>query len=308
MFVTPTAHEGCYLAIPDSDGKFPVWCYGIEEYASDGVEVPEIALDPDDGVISLINVSKTAKTYFVTVEECKHVIGADECDLLAETHTSSGREYVTFIAMVYPNQILGLAQLIPKKVGKNRRKSLSSIRISSDIQEYIPLPPHEPTSVFVVNTFPLSPVNEESFLCTQSSGGSLTHFAHPSTYYAVDFRCQVGTPVIAVFDGKVVEIRNDSSDSGVHVSNLFGWNSIMIQSSDQRWYAEYVHIKKDSFMVSVGDSVACGQVICSSGDVGFCPEPHLHFEVHVSKEPGAVSVPLVSKDGISPFIVDQFYS
>ena len=29
------------------------------------------------------------------------------------------------------------------------------------------------------------------FLCTQSAGGALTHFAHPSTFYAVDFRASV---------------------------------------------------------------------------------------------------------------------
>ena len=30
----------------------------------------------------------------------------------------------------------------------------------------------------------------------------------------------------------------------------------------------------------VGDRVKAGQVLASSGSVGFSPEPHLHLEVH----------------------------
>jgi murein DD-endopeptidase MepM/ murein hydrolase activator NlpD len=34
-----------------------------------------------------------------------------------------------------------------------------------------------------------------------------------------------------------------------------------------------------SATVKVGDRVQEGQVICLSGDVGFCPTPHLHIQV-----------------------------
>jgi hypothetical protein len=309
MSVTHTAHVGCYIAVPDQSGKYPPWCFGGESYDSEGVEVPEIAIDPDDGVISLINTSSISHTYFVTVENCSAIISAQGVDILEETEKSCKRDYVTFVALVFPNQILSLAQLIPTKVpGKNPRRSLSSIRISSDIQDYVPFGNDE-IHPFILTTFPLKPTLEEkSFLCTQSVGGSLTHFAHASTFNAVDFRCAVGTPVVAVFDGEVVEIRNDTDSSGVHVRNLFAWNSIMIRSHDGAWYAEYVHIKRDSFTVEIGDKVTCGQIICSSGDVGFCPEPHLHFEVHRDRQPGSVSIPIVHKDGRSAFMVDQYYA
>jgi murein DD-endopeptidase MepM/ murein hydrolase activator NlpD len=97
--------------------------------------------------------------------------------------------------------------------------------------------------------------------------------------------------VISLGDGEVVNIQNEHNVSGVNVKNLFSWNSIMIKISladkenvsengNRFVYVEYVHIKKDSFTVKVGDYIKKGQIICESGDVGFCPEPHLHLQVH----------------------------
>jgi hypothetical protein len=40
----------------------------------------------------------------------------------------------------------------------------------------------------------------------QGMGGHFTHY-HASTYHAVDFRCPVGTPVLAVAAGTVTEVK-----------------------------------------------------------------------------------------------------
>jgi murein DD-endopeptidase MepM/ murein hydrolase activator NlpD len=63
---------------------------------------------------------------------------------------------------------------------------------------------------------------------------------------------------VAAVDGKVAVSGNPSSSFTV----------------------EYVHIEPHSVRVKVGDHVKAGQVLCTSGNVGFAPEPHLHFEVH----------------------------
>ena len=52
----------------------------------------------------------------------------------------------------------------------------------------------------------------------------------------------MGTPVLALADGTVKEVRDSESASGIHVSNLFKWNSILLQL-DNGSFAEYVHIK-----------------------------------------------------------------
>ena len=84
-----------------------------------------------------------------------------------------------------------------------------------------------------------------------------------------------------------VDVSNE--DGGIHVSALFRWNSITIKLGDGH-YAEYVHIR--SSLCKVGDRVRKGDVIGATGAVGFCPEPHLHLEVHASAEKDAPSVPL----------------
>ena len=60
-----------------------------------------------------------------------------------------------------------------------------------------------------------------------------------------------------------------------------------------------MHIARGSCRVRVGERVAAGQVICASGDVGFCPEPHLHIELHEAVAPtreGAAPAAAASDD------------
>jgi hypothetical protein len=61
--------------------------------------------------------------------------------------------------------------------------------------------------------------------------GELTHF-YSTTHHAVDFRAPVGAPVLAVGEGKVVDVVQHNTVSGVHVKNLFMWNSVMLQLDD----------------------------------------------------------------------------
>ena len=53
-------------------------------------------------------------------------------------------------------------------------------------------------------------------------------------------------------------------------------------------YIEYVHIQKSH--VKKGARVTRGQVIGTSGSVGFSPEPHLHFTAFRSSDPTAPTV------------------
>ena len=124
----------------------------------------------------------------------------------------------------------------------------------------------------------------------------------------MDFRCDVGTPIVAVFSGTVVEVRNSSNESGARVPNLFAWNSILLKKDGEEIYVEYVHISKEGLCVMAGDAVTSGQRICSSGDVGFCPEPHLHMQVHRSDSSvvrDAPSVPITFQG--QPFVANERY-
>ena len=307
----PDSHVGCYIALPnslDSENvsiRYPDWCFGAEPFESDEEGIPDISIDPEDGILSVINTSDIARTYYVTVENCSHVRSSDDVDLLAHCRSSRGLDYITYVVLVNPHYCVDLCQVVPQPIMTATGAipgSLESVEVSSDIQDFILDIPSGP--VYDLEQFPLE-ASGAAFLCTQSVGGSLTHFAHPSTYHAVDFRCPVGTPVLAVFDGTVVDIRNDASNSGVRVKDLFSWNSVMVKHVTDDLYCEYVHVTKDSFRVAVDDIVKQGDVLCLSGDSGFCPEPHLHFEVHTSPTSGNPSVPISWKG--SPFQTGSFY-
>jgi murein DD-endopeptidase MepM/ murein hydrolase activator NlpD len=140
----------------------------------------------------------------------------------------------------------------------------------------------------------------------------LTHF-FSGNYHAIDFRCDIGTPLVAVADGIVVQVKTDSTVTGIAVSNLFQWNSILLQITpsptncipQEQWkqcfeqetpvddcefadgplFVEYVHIQ--SSCVQPGDRVVAGQQIGESGSIGFSPEPHLHLAAYRSAEDGA---------------------
>jgi murein DD-endopeptidase MepM/ murein hydrolase activator NlpD len=60
-------------------------------------------------------------------------------------------------------------------------------------------------------------------------------------------------------------------------------NTIIIDHGDDV-YTEYYHLKKNSSLVAVGDSVSCGQPIARIGSSGYSTAPHLHFEVQMCKE------------------------
>jgi len=307
------AHRGCYLVVPNDcelhahQLVYPSWCFGEHALNNISAEAPDIAIDPVDGMLSIMNTADVPKTYFVSVSQCNKILLRDGS--VANPGSSRGQphDYITFVVLSYPRTRVDLCKLVPSAIpGKSFRSALRKVRISSDIQDYERIEPSEGS--FDLSIFPLCSSQEEpKFVCTQASGGILTHFAHKSTYHAVDFRCRVGTPIVAPFDCVVTDIRSDSDNSGVRVKDLFSWNSMMIKSTEHdSIFCEFVHLRKDSMRFRVGDSVKRGAVICESGDVGFCPEPHLHMEIHSSDEPGTDSIRILYNG--EPFIAGLEYS
>ena len=139
------------------------------------------------------------------------------------------------------------------------------------------------------NTTAISAMNTKPILCSQGFCGCFTHF-FKATLHAIDLECPVDTPIYAVSDGIVVDIKQDNIVGGIHASNLYKWNSIMLKLDDGQ-YVEYVHIQANSVLVKLGEKVKRGQHICNSGDVGFCPRPHLHIQMHDTDRKDAPTIP-----------------
>lgn len=108
---------------------------------------------------------------------------------------------------------------------------------------------------------------------------------HPILKYkrhhnGVDYAVATGTPVQAVAKGTVVFAgpsmikRPDGEPAG-------GGYIVRIKFKDRLkdFTASYMHLKKGSLKVSVGDKVEMGDVLALSGNTGESTGPHLHFEI-----------------------------
>lgn len=87
----------------------------------------------------------------------------------------------------------------------------------------------------------------------------------------IDYRSDVGTPVRAAADGRVIEITGGWGSG-------FG-NSVLVDHGGGLT-TRYAHLSSPT--VGVGDTVTQGEQVGRSGNTGFSTGPHLHFEARRS--------------------------
>lgn len=85
----------------------------------------------------------------------------------------------------------------------------------------------------------------------------------------IDFATPVGSDIVAVADGRVVEVANDSKGYGLYVKLVHTWGESL-----------YAHLSQQ--MVELGTMVRRGQMIGKSGNTGKSTGPHLHFGLRVN--------------------------
>ena len=285
------AGPGCHIARPNCPSS--AWVLEWEAVDPDDYDdvVPDIAVDPDEQELVLCNLRpRESIVAYITVYD-RVLRGRDRNVLTAGMTTSddSGQTTQSCTTLIVLCPPLTFCHLCAMEFPPGTE--LDELPLESDVQVWNQHPNPQDHCDRAVG-FPLQ---GGPFLCTQGGGGQLTHF-FSGNLHAIDFRCPVGTPILAVADGTVTEAKDDNTLTGIAVSNLFQWNTIMIevetrpQSEDDNdeaspLFVEYVHIRKA--LVKAGDRVTKGQIIGESGSVGFSPEPHLHFAAYLSKEPTA---------------------
>ncbi len=90
------------------------------------------------------------------------------------------------------------------------------------------------------------------------------HALHPG----VDLKAPIGTPVLSMDDGTVIEVEYTS----------FGYGHYVRIAHDGAVWTLYAHLSKT--LVKPGEHVTRGQQIGAVGVTGWSTGPHLHFEVH----------------------------
>lgn len=124
------------------------------------------------------------------------------------------------------------------------------------------------------------------YLLVQGIGGRFSHTGENA--WSFDWSMAKGTPVIAARDGMVISLRNDANDKDLPLEKRRA-NFVRVRHSDGE-ISCYAHL--DSTSAIVGQTVARGDRIGTSGNSGFSTQPHLHF--HVEKD--GVTIPIAFSD------------
>jgi murein DD-endopeptidase MepM/ murein hydrolase activator NlpD len=111
--------------------------------------------------------------------------------------------------------------------------------------------------------------------------GNLTYDGHLGTDFVIrDFsQMDSGVYVLAAADGRVYFTKDGEFDRSKQQDTGGYGNFISINHGDSL-YTLYAHLKKNSSLVNVGDTVTQGQRIAKVGSSGKTTDPHLHFEVY----------------------------
>jgi len=105
-----------------------------------------------------------------------------------------------------------------------------------------------------------------------SDFGYRTIFGRLGFHQGIDIPLWYGRNVYATQDGKVVAVGwRTTLGWTVEIEHALGFRTL------------YAHNSKR--LVSVGDEVKAGDVICRSGNSGLTPGPHLHYEIHLNGTP-----------------------
>lgn len=91
-------------------------------------------------------------------------------------------------------------------------------------------------------------------------------------HQGVDFLPGLGTPVLAVADGVVVQIGEPSGALGVHVV-------IQHTIDGETVFSTYSHMGLGTMHLALGQTVARGDLVGNVGSTGESTGPHLHFQI-----------------------------
>ena len=163
--------------------------------------------------------------------------------------------------------------------------------------------PGQETSKFIL------PYNAgESYKISQGNCTNNSHRRGTLGQFAYDFLMPIGADILAVRSGTVVAIQEDFPN--VEDTQRPGEENFVIINNLDGTQDRYFHLDQNGVHVKVGDNVAQGQLIATSGNSGGTPYPHLHLEVIQPFSGGGNPLPITFRN-TSPhptgLIQGQFY-
>tara|TARA_B110000046_G_C12967932_1_gene387603 strand:+ start:66 stop:716 length:651 start_codon:yes stop_codon:yes gene_type:complete len=118
-------------------------------------------------------------------------------------------------------------------------------------------------------TFVMGQVN-----CTDGS-----HILGGQSQFAYDINMQIGTKIVAMRSGIVVEVIESFEDIEAGTAGIYDETNIIRIRHPDGTRASYAHLTLNGALKNEGDSVVQGEIIALSGNTGNTTGPHLHVQV-----------------------------
>ena len=182
--------------------------------------LPDISVDPETFVLTVINTQRYPRCFYVTVF---HPACDKDMQLLASgwmtQQDGTSRVCTTFIVLLPACSFMDICYLQDVAVSSSRGTPL--VDLESDISDFntplhhIQTLPVSPQAVLAaaktsgrIYRFPFA-TDCAPVLCSQGCHGHFTHF-YPATRFAIDLESPVGLPVVAIAAGEVAQIQQSS--------------------------------------------------------------------------------------------------
>lgn len=110
--------------------------------------------------------------------------------------------------------------------------------------------------------------------------GTKARYSSGAPHWAYDYLTPLGTPLLAVRDGVILDCQDGESDKpdANYPGEPSNWIILGYRNTlGQKRSVLYQHLMKGSVKVVKGQRVKAGQVIAKSGNSGNTTGPHLHL-------------------------------
>jgi murein DD-endopeptidase MepM/ murein hydrolase activator NlpD len=118
----------------------------------------------------------------------------------------------------------------------------------------------------------IQPIANKQLIALASGFGQRIHpvYKVKKMHTGIDFAAEIGTPIYATADGKVISVDVKFSGYGklVEIDHGFGYRS------------RYAHMHE--FAVRIGQNIKRGDLVGYVGNTGLSTAPHLHYEVLIN--------------------------
>ncbi|MBW4661517.1 MAG: M23 family metallopeptidase [Drouetiella hepatica Uher 2000/2452] len=266
-FTTPEAFSESTVAPADASG------------AIDASPAPESFSSPDLVSPNLADDAKAAfdqATPGTYIDPTPYSLGATSPDVIL-SERSTGCEAVLQAGQGVPSSICPLAPSFSAESGGIDSNGGSSGSYSSTYNTAVALPSAQdfynltvrpPAQISNGNISLQFPLTIPAAI-TSAFGWRIHPIAGESRFHTgTDLGAPQGTPVMAVFDGKV------------QIADVMGGYGLAVVLRHNKDTQETLYAHMSEVFVKPGDTVKQGEVIGRVGSTGYSTGPHLHFEFH----------------------------